>query len=300
MKDKLKDFCRQLDIDCVGIANVGPYLELEQRLQDRARKGLYTGFEEPNLKKRIDPKLTMPNVQSIIVCIFPYYVGQIQESNISKYTYGLDYHIVVKNKLESIGKHLKKALDEFEYLAFVDDGPLVDRYLAYQAGLGFYGINSLIINEKYGSYIFIGYILNNYPFEVDKPLEKTCMQCLECVKACPGEAILGSFDINPLKCRSYITQKKEDLSNEELSIMNGSKLVFGCDICQDVCPHNQDIQVTKIESFDREVISMLNYDELKLMSNKAFKRKYGNRAFSWRGKKTIMRNFEVTHNHSLK
>ncbi len=296
MKDKLKEFCKQLAIDCVGIANIGPYVELEQRLKNRISKGLYTGFEEPELKKRVDPKLTMPNVQSIIVCLFPYYPGFIEDSNISKYTYGVDYHIVVKKKLEQIGQYLQNQIEGFEFMSYVDAGPLVDRYLAYQAGLGFYGINSHIINEQYGSYVFIGYILNNYPFECDKPLEKTCMQCLKCAEACPGDAILGNYNINPLRCRSYITQKKEDFSNEDREIMHGSNQVFGCDICQDICPHNQNVPVTKIEAFYKEVVSTLDYEELKLMSNKAFKRKYGDRAFSWRGKKVIMRNFNATHN----
>lgn len=208
MKETLRKFCNSIHIECMGIAGIGPYWELERILKERIDKGQYTEFEEKDLKKRIDPKATMENVQSIIVCIFPYYVGERPEANIAKYTCGLDYHTVIRDKLEAIGNFLTKQLPEFEYKTFVDNGPLVDRYLAYLAGLGFYGINSHIITEKYGSYVAIGYILTNYPFTVDKPLQRTCLQCGKCSKACPGEIILGNFAIDPRRCKSYLTQKK--------------------------------------------------------------------------------------------
>lgn len=292
MKNILLDYSREIGIEYLGIASPGPYEELRELFDKRIRAGHNSSFEESNIEKRINPALELNSVKSIIVCLFPYYRGFDEYGNISNYTYSLDYHIIVKKKLNMIGEHLSKLIDKFEYIAHVDTGPLPDRYLASLAGLGVYGINSHLINEKYGSYVFIGYILCNYPFEADKPLNRTCMRCGNCVKACPGRAILGDFNINPNRCKSYLTQKKEDLGEEEISIISKSKLVFGCDICQRVCPHNKNIKETSMKEFSENLITRINYEEIKGLSNKEFKRKYGNRAFSWRGKNIILRNFD--------
>jgi epoxyqueuosine reductase len=292
MKQKLKDFCSSLNIEYVGIAPIGPYTELEKVLLDVRKKGHYTSFEEQDIQKRIDPRLTMENVKSIIVCLFPYHTGYVDTANISNYTYSLDYHIIAKKKLEAIGKYLESQIENFNYKAFVDIGPLSDKYLANLAGLGYFGINSNIITDKYGSYVFIGYILNNYAFEPDKPLERTCIKCGACVKSCPSSAILGDFTINPHRCISYLTQKKDGLPQEEVEIIQRGRLVFGCDICQTVCPHNRKIEITNIDEFKHDLIYNLDYNELLNMSNKEFKRKYGDRAFSWRGKSIIIRNFK--------
>lgn len=292
MKTVLKNFCSSIGIEYAKIADIGPYNELEAILKDRIAKGHYTGMEEGDIKKRIDPSLTMENVKSIIVCLFPYFTGNKKGANISKYTYSLDYHIVAGEKLKSIGEYLASKIDGFEYKYFVDSGPLVDRYLAYLAGLGYFGVNSSIITDKYGSYIFIGYILNNYPFEADVPIDRTCIKCGECVKRCPGSAILGDFSINPKRCISYITQKKGGLSEEEIEILNKNPMLFGCDICQDVCPHNKGIEMTNMAEFKKDLIYELEYDEISGISNREFKRRYGDRAFSWRGRGVILRNFK--------
>ncbi|MDK2800864.1 MAG: epoxyqueuosine reductase [Clostridiales bacterium] len=293
MKEKLKEICKFSGIEYVGIAPPGPYLELEKILENRIAQRYYTGLEETDLRRRIDPSLIMEDVQSIIVCLFPYFIGHVQDSNISKYTYSLDYHVIIKEKLEKVGKLLSEHIENFYYQSFVDNGPLVDRYLAYLAGLGYWGVNNNIITDKYGSYVFIGYMLNNYPFEFDTPLDKTCIQCGTCVKRCPGAAILGNFEIDPKRCVSYITQKKDEFSRQDIDILRNNQKVFGCDICQDVCPHNNKAVFTNMKEFKKNLMYNLNHKEIQSMSNREFKRKYGNRAFSWRGKKVILRNFEV-------
>lgn len=293
LKEVLLNYCNDIGIKYVGIADTGPYHELEKLLADRYSKGHLTGFEEKDILKRVDPSQTMENVKSIIVCLFSYYIGEVENANISKYTYGKDYHIHVKDRLNQIGEYLTSKIKDFEYMAFVDTGPLADRYLAYKAGIGFFGINSNIINDEYGSYVFIGYILNNYPFEFDKPLDKTCYKCFRCVRECPGQIILGNFDINPMRCKSFLTQKKDGLSEEEYNVIRKTNLVFGCDVCQDVCPHNIKIKKTCIKEFNEDLIYKLDYEEISNMSNKGFMRNYKNRAFSWRGRKVIKRNFDI-------
>lgn len=292
MKRALQKFCSSINIEYVGIAPIGPYMELKNILQSRIENGQYTEFEEACLAQRIDPRLTMADVQSVIVCLFPYYVGERAESNIAKYTYALDYHKVAKDKLEQIGTFLAEVVPGFHYQSFVDTGPLVDRYMAYLAGLGFYGQNNHIISETYGSYVVIGYMLTNHAFEIDQPLQQSCMQCGKCITSCPGQAIVGKFVLDPRRCRSYLTQKKGDLTVTERRIIKKNKLVFGCDVCQDVCPHNQKNAVTPMTEFQENIVPRLSYEELSTISNKEFMRRYGNRAFSWRGRKLIVRNFE--------
>ena len=292
-KEKLKEFCSSIGLKCVGIAGVGPYYDLEKIIKQKLSNGYFTGMEEEIIEKRVNPRLIMENAKSIIVCAFPYYVDEVEESNLSKYCYGEDYHIVAKRYLQKICDFLEEKINNFEYKFFVDNGPLVDRYLAYQSGIGYFGINNNIITDEYGSYIFIGYIVNNYEFYADDPLPKTCIKCNKCVKYCPGNAILGNFELNPRRCLSYITQKKDDLSEEEINLIKENKMVFGCDICQEVCPHNKGISITNIEEFKTNLITKLDYNEINDISNKEFKRRYGNRAFSWRGKKIIQRNIEI-------
>ncbi|WP_092923444.1 tRNA epoxyqueuosine(34) reductase QueG [Romboutsia hominis] len=292
-KEKLKEYFKSLGLDTVGITGVNVNYELEKKLKERIEKDHITGMEEPILENRINPKNIMKDAKSIIVCAFPYHIDNEKESNLSRYCRGLDYHIVAKELLQKICDYLDENIEGFEYKIFVDNGPLVDRELAYLSGIGYFGINNNIITDKYGSYVFIGYIINNYEFSLDKPLDKECMKCGKCVKYCPGNALLGNYDMNPRKCLSYITQKKEELSLEEVKAIKNSGKIFGCDICQEVCPHNKNIKETHIEEFMKDLILNLDYEEIDEISNKEFKRRYGNRAFSWRGKKIIKRNIEI-------
>lgn len=292
MKEQLRTFCRSLGITAMGITSKGPYLELEKILELRQEKGHYTEFEEKSLRKRIDPSVTMEDVQSVIVCLFPYQVPEEGGNTFATYTYALDYHLIIREKLEKIGQFLTSNIPGFHYQAFVDTGPLVDRYLAYLAGLGFYGLNNHIITDEYGSYVLIGYLLTNELLPTDEPLGRTCFQCGSCIKKCPGQALHGEFGMDPQRCRSYLTQKKGELTAEEIAILKKDSLVFGCDICQKVCPHNQGKSFTPIPEFKENLMPTLTYEEVVTISNKEFMRRYGKRAFSWRGRKLIVRNFE--------
>ena len=113
---------------------------------------------------------------------------------------------------------------------------------------------------------------------------------------CPGNAILGNYEIDPRKCLSYITQKKEELSSKEEKLLRENKKVFGCDICQEVCPHNKDISMTNLYQFSSNLTTKIDEDEINEISNKEFKRRFKNKAFSWRGRKIIKRNLDIISN----
>ncbi len=292
----IKDIFKDYGIEYCGIAPVKFDENLKKILKKREEDGFLSGMEEKDIEKRLDATLIMEDARSLIVAAFPYYIGEIENSNLSCYCRGYDYHIVVRGIMENICSKIKEKFTKKENLKteiFVDNGPLVDRHLAYLSGIGFFGLNGSIITEKYGSYVFIGYIVTNLDIEKDEPINKTCLKCKKCIKNCPGNALLDNYNMNAKKCLSYITQKKGELTEIEKNVMKKNKIIFGCDICQKVCPHNKNIEYTNIEEFKNNIIKNLNIDEINQISNREFKRKYLDRAFSWRGKGIIKRNLEI-------
>lgn len=227
--------------------------------------------------------------KSAVVCLFPYYCGE-KDGNLSLYARSLDYHLVIKEKLSLVCDFILTLAPESRCEIFADIGPEIDRRLAYEAGLGFYGKNRMLINDEYGSYFFIGYILCDLNLETDVPLNKSCIGCNRCIENCPGGALGESFDIN--KCASHISQKKCDLTESEIAILKKSSLVFGCDMCQRVCPHNN-ITPKPMKEFTENLIDNINLSDLESLSNREFMKKYKNRAFSWRGIKVLERNIRL-------
>ena len=151
----------------------------------------------------------------------------------------------------------------------------------------------MAINEKYGSYFFIGYIVCDESLEFDLPCKNVCMDCGRCTSACPGGAIRDDGTLDIEKCASHISQKKGDLTADEIALIKKTGLCFGCDICQNVCPHNENAEITPIKEFKENLITSLSVSELEGLSNKSFKEKYNDRAFSWRGKSVLMRNLKI-------
>ena len=185
-----------------------------------------------------------------IVCLFPYFRGEYK-GNLSIYAQSSDYHRIIKNTLTVLSDYICRLGDNITCSIYADIGPEIDRRLAYNAGLGFYGKNTMLINPDFGSYFFIGYILCNIHLEPDTPMIKKCNACNRCIKSCPGGALGECFDIT--KCASHISQKKGNLTDEEKSILAKSGLVFGCDTCQRVCPHNN-ITPKPMKEFNENLI----------------------------------------------
>lgn len=294
LKQFIIDKSKELNIDICRFTDCKTLLNLKSYLIDRENKNIKTSFEEKNLMKRLDPKLTLDSCKSIIVLGLSYNVDSeekpdyVLRGSLSKSSWGEDYHRVLNRKM----KLLIQAIGEkrsFEYKYFVDTGPLVDRELAKKSGVGYYGKNCSIINYDYGSFVFIGYILTNLILEPDDTVEEECGACRLCLDACPTGALEGPYKLNPKKCISYLTQTKDNIPiklREKMGIK-----IYGCDTCQLVCPKNKGIKKsTNIEFIPEDTKGYINIEELLSISNREFKKKYGEMAGSWRGKTILKRN----------
>jgi len=209
---------------------------------------------ENNLEKRKDPRELVPNAKSVISVLLNYYNPKMQEDAdapvISRYAYGRDYHKVLKKKLKALYSFITEIFPEAEGRSFVDSAPVLEHALARNAGLGWIGKNSLLLNKKFGSYVFIGEIIIDQELDYNENTSKDyCGTCSLCLNECPTQAINADRTVNAGKCISYLTieHKGEIPSEFKNSIYNRA---FGCDICQDVCPWNRDLIKHNISDFE--------------------------------------------------
>ena len=288
----LQEICKELNIYEFGVAS--------WPLPENAKSILYESNPCPFTAANVEERLLGTSLftpKSAIVCLFPYYVEHKDPSNLSRYTWATDYHLVINEYLKKLIEKLQIMNTDAQFSIHCDTSPLADRYMAYLAGLGFYGKNNCFISPKWGSYVMIGTILTTLELEPNTPLTQSCMECNRCITACLGQC-LGHDEFKFDTCKSYLTQKKGELTLEEEHIIAKTPLVFGCDVCQEVCPHNKDIPTTPIPEF-QSVEPYIDIDELDSLTNKEFKAKYGHRAFSWRGKKILIRNQEIIESKKL-
>lgn len=224
--------------------------------------------------------------ETVIVACFPYLLEEenYKNINISKYAAVTDYHTVALNRLNSAVARLKKLYPEHEFVAFADNSPVPEVKAACAAGLGVRGMNSLLITEKYGSYVFLGEIVTTLKINCIAHSQRSCMECKKCIEACPSGA-LSENGFNKTICLSEITQKKGVLSEKEEELMKSCGCVWGCDICQDVCPMNRNAAVTQIEEFLSAPLSCIS-------SGCTLE----GRAYEWRGRKVIERNISLCNN----
>ncbi len=281
MKEQIKQFAKELHISGLGVCEARIYTELYDILAQ-----YHTPFTPPP-EKRLSPFDFIPDAKSVIMCAFNYFNGNIS-GNISKYARGTDYHTVVKNKLAALCEKIEAVHGAFSHYIFCDDSPLCDKYLAYLSGLGVFGRNHLLIHPTYGSYIFIGGIVTSLVLAPDKPLPGRCAGCGRCAAACPGNAFKNGFDAS--RCASYLLQKRGQLQPEEEDIVRRAGMAWGCDICSDVCPHNQAVPMTDIDEFHAKIYNMQNEQ---LLGDKAFRDNFEGYAFSWRGRAVLHRNVKL-------
>ena len=289
-KEELKDFAASLGLSATGVCRADRDTELLVQLKRRRSVASFSAFEEKDLALRTDPDLELSGAKSVFVCLFPYHRSDLPAGNLSDYARIPDYHRVAKTYLDKIGAFIKEREPDARFKILCDNHSLTDRRFAYLAGLGFYGRNNLLIHPVFGSYFFIGSLLTDIPLEPDNPMETTCAGCGACLKACPGKALGEDFFYDYTKCISYITQAKE-ISEVQKDLLAGQDFVYGCDICQSVCPHNKGVPDTTIPEFYEDSLSSLSAEELAALSGRAFKKKYENFPFAWCKKQSILKNF---------
>ena len=230
--------------DYCGIAKAVPLDEDARRLENWLNQGMNGNmhYMENYFDLRIDPSRLVPGARSVITLLKNYYPSEIpeQELKISKYAYGKDYHEVLRPRLQSMISELQDKIGQFNGRGFVDSAPVLERAWARKTGLGWIGKNGNLINKQSGSFYFIATLITDLDLDYDDPMAKDyCGSCTKCIDACPTEAILPGKVINGSKCISYFTiELKDEIIPSE---MKGkfANWMFGCDICQDVCPWNR-------------------------------------------------------------
>lgn len=198
-------------------------------------------YMENHFDKRLDPRLLVADAKSVISVLFNYFPETIQNDEsykVSKYAYGNDYHLVIKEKLKFLFQYIQEEIGEVSGRIFVDSAPVLDKAWAAKSGLGWIGKNSNLITKSVGSFYFIAEIILGLELDYDYATTDHCGTCTACIDACPTQAIVAPFQVDGSKCISYFTiELKENIPTEFKNKMDD--WIFGCDVCQDVCPWNK-------------------------------------------------------------
>lgn len=244
ISDRIKIKAKELGfLDC-GISEARFLAEERARLINWLQEGMHgeMGYMNNHLEKRLDPRLLVENARSVISVLLNYFPGQKQADPeapvLSKYAFGTDYHFKMKDKLGELLKFIQAEIVQCEGRYFVDSAPVLDRAWAARAGLGWIGKNTNLISTEHGSFFFIGEIILDLELPADEKIVRNhCGNCTRCIDACPTQALVAPYVLDARKCISYQTIENRGEIDPELK-GKFSNRVFGCDICQDVCPWN--------------------------------------------------------------
>jgi len=240
----VEETARRLGFDLVGFAKAQSLNEETDHLEEWLNRGYQAGMEymERNIEKRKDIRLIFPEAKSVISLGLNYYtpVQHLQKEGvgkISRYAWGKDYHLVLWDKLKVLEHKLKDVDPGFKSISYVDTGPVLDKAWAVKAGIGWLGKHTNVINPGIGSWFFIASIITNYEFNHSELIPDHCGSCTACIDACPTNAIVNEYILDANKCISYLTIENNSGISESLN-NKFDNWIFGCDICQDVCPWN--------------------------------------------------------------
>jgi epoxyqueuosine reductase len=305
LKKEVIEYSKTIGIDKIGFTTADPFTELKNRLIRQQELGYQSGFEEPDIEKRVTPALLLPEPRSIISIALAYpskmkvrVEGKRGKRRgfFSRASWGLDYHHILRDRLKKLEAFILAKVPDARLKSMVDTGELSDRAVAVRAGIGWSGKNCAVMTPEYGSYVYLGEMITSIPFVPDSPMEDQCGSCTACIDACPTGALVQGGQINAQRCIAFLTQTKAVIP-EEFRDKIGNR-VYGCDSCQTSCPVNKgkDFHFHEEMEADPEIAKPLLRPLLK-MSNREFKNKFGSAAGSWRGKKPIQRNAIIALAH---
>jgi len=240
----IKQKAYELGFSFCGVAKAEFLEEEAPRLEKWLSNNMHGKMQymENHFEKRLDPTKLVEGSKSVISLLYNYFPEKEQQDNtykISKYAYGQDYHFIIKDKLKTLLQLIFNEIGEANARIFTDSAPILERAWAKKSGLGWIGKNTMLINKKQGSFFFLAEIILDVELQYDAPIKDYCGSCTACIDACPTNAILPNNSIDGSKCISYFTIELKDelLPNEHTK--NFNEWIFGCDICQDVCPWNR-------------------------------------------------------------
>ena len=249
LKRQVKRYAREMGFDLVGIASAESFDDHQAITLQRLRDGLMDGlpwFTEARVRRGCNPEELLAGARSVITVGMSYNIPGGEPENhpgpigkVARYSWGDDYHKVLKGKLKNLAEGLTQRLGRsVKGRWYVDDGPMLDRAAAQRGGIGWFGKNTNILTSTHGSWVFLGQLVTDLDLEPDPPLKKTCGSCVTCIDACPTGAIVAPYVIDNTRCISYLTIENRGTIPRHLRPLMYD-WVFGCDICQDVCPVNR-------------------------------------------------------------
>lgn len=262
--------------DGIGIVKAHKLTKEGSFLQKWLAEGNHDGMEylKKNAEKLSDPEEVFSNAKSVIVVIMNYFPADKQnplsDYKIAKYAYGKDYHTIIKERLELLANFVETVTGNADTKIFVDSGLVLEKTWAVKAGLGWQGKHSIVINPNIGSFFFIGCILTDFVFEYDQPIKDQCGNCTLCMDACPTKAIIKPYSIDARKCIACQTIESKGREDAEFSEEN-KVWIYGCDVCQDVCPWNKNVNPCDVHGFEvRPIIAKYNTEDWENLTEEDF------------------------------
>jgi epoxyqueuosine reductase len=293
----IKNYAYSLGFQYCGISKA-EFLSEEAPLLEKwlnTQKHGLMAYMEKYFDMRLNPKLLVDGAESIISVLLNYYPKNPEHTDknakIAKYAWGEDYHFVIKDKLYLLFEYIKTLFPDMQGRAFVDSAPVMDKVWAKKSGLGWIGKHSNLIVPRAGSFFFIGELIISEPLEYDTSIQNLCGSCTRCIDACPTQAITEPYTVDATRCISYLTiELKEAIPEEFKDTIHG--WIFGCDICQDVCPWNIKFAVPHTEPRFEPLpqISEYNLKDWLVMEEKMFRQIFKNSPISRPKYKGFMRN----------
>lgn len=290
---KIKEKAYELGFSLFGITDSSNISDIDF-YKEWVSKGFAADMDylKRNIEKRENPQLLLENTKSII-CVGLNYNQKVDfnEFKIAKYALGDDYHIFLKDKLNELFLYIKDLFPELQGRVYTDTAPILERSLAKRAGLGWIGKNKMLINPKKGSYYLLGELFLNIDLEYDNPIKNFCGNCTRCIDACPTDALADIGGLNSNLCISYLTIESKTEIPENLT----DKLenyIFGCDICQDVCPWNKSFSSYSDlhETLPRDWINNKSIDDILMMEQEEFSKIFKNSPVKRAKLKGLIRN----------